>query len=121
MFEIPQTVVETETFLKQAAALWDEQERLEFVDFIAANPLAGVEIAGTGGLRKIRWMRAGMGKRGGARVIYYYYDETAPVYLLTVYAKSKKEDLSQQEKSALRRVAEAIRTEIRRRQKTQPS
>lgn len=98
MFEAPHTVVETEPFLKRAAALWDEEGRQEFVDFIAVNPLAGPEITGTGGLRKIRWTRAGMGKRGGARVIYYYYNETAPVYLLTAYAKSRKEDLSSQEK-----------------------
>jgi hypothetical protein len=50
-------------------------------------------------------------------VIYYYYNETAPVYLLTVYAKSKKEDLSPQEKSAFRKVVEAIKTQIRERQK----
>jgi hypothetical protein len=77
MFEIPHTVVETEPFLKHAAALWDEKERQEFIDFIAVNPLAGAEITETGGIRKIRWTRAGMGKRGGStRVIYYYYNET---------------------------------------------
>jgi hypothetical protein len=121
MFEIPHTVVETEPFLKHAAALWDEKERQEFIDFIAVNPLAGAEITGTGGIRKIRWARAGMGKRGGARVIYYYYNETAPVYLLTVYAKSKKEDLSPQDKSAFRKVVEAIKTQIRERQKAKRS
>ena len=85
--------------MKHAATLWDEKERQELVDFIAVNPLAGAEIIGTGGMRKIRWTRAGMGKRGGARVIYFYYNETAPVYLLTVYAKSKKEDLSRRKKA----------------------
>jgi hypothetical protein len=64
VFEIPHTVAETEPFLKQAATLWDEKERQEFVDFIAVNPLAGAEIIGTAGMRKIRWTRAGMGKRG---------------------------------------------------------
>ena len=121
MFEIPHTVVETEPFLKHAAALWDEKEWQDFIYFIAVNPLAGAEITGTGGLRKIRWTRAGMGKRGGTRVIYYYYNETAPVYLLTVYAKSKKEDLSPQEKGAFRKVVEAIKTEIRGRQKAKRS
>jgi hypothetical protein len=117
MFEIPHTVVETEPFLKHAAALWNEEERQEFIGFIAVNPLAGAEITGTGGIRKIRWTRAGMGKRGGTRVIYYYYNETAPVYLLTVYAKSKKEDLSSREKTAFKEVAEAIKAQIKARQK----
>jgi hypothetical protein len=51
----------------------------------------------------------------------YYYNETAPVYLLTVYAKSKKENLSPQEKSAFRKVVEAIKTQIRERQKAKRS
>ena len=114
-------MVETEPFLKQAATLWVEKERQEFVDFIAVNPLAGAEIIGTGGMRKIRWTRPGMGKRGGARVIYFYYNETAPVYLLTVYAKNKKEDLRPQEKSAFRKVVEAIKTQMSERQKAQKS
>jgi hypothetical protein len=109
--------VETEPLLKRASALWNEEERQEFIGFIAANPLAGAEITGTGGIRKIRWTRAGMGKRGGPRVIYYYYNETAPVYLLTVYAKSKKEDLNPQEKRIFKEVAEAIKAQIKERQK----
>ncbi|MDR3424091.1 MAG: type II toxin-antitoxin system RelE/ParE family toxin [Alphaproteobacteria bacterium] len=117
MFEILHTVVETEPFLKRATSLWDEKERQEFIDFIAVNPLAGAEIPGTGGLRKIRWSRAGMGKRGGARVIYYYYNETAPVFLLAAYAKSEKEDLSPQEKALFSKVAEAIKSQIRERRK----
>ena len=117
MFETLHTVVETEPFLKRAAPLWNEEEREEFIDFIAVNPLAGAEISGTGGLRKIRWARAGMGKRGGARVIYYYYNETAPVFLLTAYAKSAQEDLSPQEKALFSKVVETIKTQIRERQK----
>jgi hypothetical protein len=70
MYDIPHTVVETDPFLKRAADIWTEEERTEFVDFIASNRMAGDEIPCTGGLRKVRWSRAGMGKRGGVRIIY---------------------------------------------------
>ena len=62
------TVAETEIFQRYAASIWSETERLEFIEWIAANPLAGDVIPGSGGCRKVRWARAGMGKRGGARV-----------------------------------------------------
>lgn len=65
------TVAETEIFQRYAASICSESERLEFVEWIAANPLAGDVIPGSGGCRKVRWSRAGMGKRGGARVIYF--------------------------------------------------
>ncbi len=101
MYDIPHTVVETDPFLKRAADIWTEEERTEFVDFIASNRMAGDEIPCTGGLRKVRWSRSGMGKRGGARIIYYYYDESAPIYLLWIYAKGTQEDLTPKEKILL--------------------
>jgi hypothetical protein len=67
---IGNTVIETESFIKEAAALWSAAELDALKDYVARNPLAGDEMPGTGGLRKLRWSRAGMGKRGGARVIY---------------------------------------------------
>lgn len=78
----PQTLAETDSFTKQAAALWSETEIDAMKDYLSLNPLVGDEIQGTGGVRKMRWARPGMGKRGGARVIYYFYDETAPIYCL---------------------------------------
>jgi len=57
-------------FQRYSASIWDEAEREQFT-WIAANPLADDVIPGAGGLRKVRWSRTGMGKRGGARVIYY--------------------------------------------------
>ena len=88
------TVCETRDFAKLAAKMWTDAEREEFVDYIAANPLAGDIIEGTGGVRKVRWSRAGIGKRGGVRVIYYVYDETLPLFLLTLFAKNESDDLS---------------------------
>lgn len=60
--KVPQVVVEVDPFPKQAVAIWDDDERQEFIDFIARHGEAGEEIPGTGGLRKVRWSRKGMGK-----------------------------------------------------------
>lgn len=101
MLTRPITVAETAVFIRQAATVWAEEERSEFVDFIARNPEAGDVIPGTGGVRKIRWGRRGSGKRGGVRVIYFYYDSAVPLYLLTIYAKAAREDLAPDEKRAV--------------------
>ena len=94
MLTRPVTVAETTVFLRQAAQIWSEDEHREFIDFIARNPAAGDLIPATSGVRKIRWSRRGMGKRGGARIIYFYLDPGMPLYLLMVYAKAQREDLS---------------------------
>jgi len=60
----PVTVAETAVFMRQASALWGDDERFEFVDFIARNPEAGDLIPASGGVRKVRWGRQGGGKRG---------------------------------------------------------
>jgi len=86
------TVSETLVFQKYAAQVWSESERTEFINWIAANPLAGEVIPGSNGCRKVRWARQGMGKRGGARVIYFNNDE-ARIWLLIVYAKAKFDNL----------------------------
>ena len=86
------TVAETEIFQRYAASIWSESERLEFVEWIAANPLAGEVIPGSGGCRKVRWGRSGMGKRGGARVIYFNVPD-GRIWLLIAYAKSRFDNL----------------------------
>ena len=90
----PVTVAETAVFMRQAGALWTEDERFEFVDFIARNPEAGDLIPASGGVRKVRWGRQGSGKRGGTRVIYFYHDPAMPLYLLMIYTKARRDDLS---------------------------
>ena len=90
----PITVAETAVFMRQASAIWSDDERFEFVDFIARNPEAGDLIPASGGVRKVRWGRRGGGKRGGVRVIYFYHDPGMPLYLLMVYAKARRDDLS---------------------------
>ena len=88
------TVAETPLFVRQAEKIWSESEHVTFVDFIARNPEIGDVIPETGGVRKVRWSRAGTGKRGGTRIIYFFLDRGRPIYLLMVYAKSRQENLS---------------------------
>lgn len=103
-----QTVVETPTYLKAVEALFRERDRDEIVFTIAADPEAGDIMPGTGGYRKLRFARAGMGKRGGVRVIYLYGGEEMPIFLITVYAKSEKGNLTQAERNALRKMARSF-------------
>ena len=87
------TVKETEYFKRVSVGIWSDEERLEFIDWVAVNPMAGDVIPGTAGLRKVRWQRAGMGKRGGARVIYFNRLDAGLIVLLTVYTKAKFDNL----------------------------
>lgn len=87
------TVVETPTFQKQAAAVWADEERVSFIEFIAENPDAGDVIPGADGARKVRWQRSGAGKRGGVRVIYFNLVGDQVVLLVMVYAKSERENV----------------------------
>lgn len=103
------TVAETPLFVRQAEKVWDEGERQAFIDFIAANPEAGDVIPETAGVRKVRWARTGMGKRGGTRVIYFYHDPARPLYLLMVYAKAQHENLTADEKRAVRKLAAVLK------------
>jgi hypothetical protein len=87
------TVAETDAFVRYASAVWSSEEREEFTTWIANNPLAGDVIAGTGGLRKVRYSRRGIGKRGGVRVIYFNVLEDGTIWLLIVYSKAKFDNL----------------------------
>jgi hypothetical protein len=105
------TVVETAVFLRQAEDVWEDAEREAFVNFIAWNPETGDVIPETGGVRKVRWSRSGIGRRGGARVIYFYHSADRPVYLLMVYAKARREDLTPDEKKTVRKLAAVLKGE----------
>ena len=113
MIKIPHIIVETESFLTSASKLWSENERDAFKLYIGLNVLEGDLVPGTGGLRKVRWSRAGTGKRGGVRVIYYYYDGNAPLYLLFAYPKGVKDDLTAGEKEAFRAVVEVLKKQCK--------
>jgi hypothetical protein len=100
------TVVESPIFQRLWPRYWDEDERAEFVSFIARDPEAGSVIRGSGGVRKVRWAREGTGKSGGVRVVYLTRNEAGDVYLLTLYAKSKSENISLSTLKEIRRALE---------------
>jgi len=68
---------------------------------LSSNPKTGVLIQGTGGIRKLRWASKGKGKSGGSRVIYYFYNETIPLFLLTIFGKNEKINLTKAERNEL--------------------
>jgi mRNA-degrading endonuclease RelE of RelBE toxin-antitoxin system len=104
-----QTVVETPEYIKQAKSCMDETSRESFIDYIAENPLDGDLIPETGGARKIRWTSDSQrGKRGGARIIYYYHSENMPIFLFTVYAKNERANLTSDEKKTLKKIIKTI-------------
>ncbi len=87
------TIVETPVFQRCAKDIWNEDELTEFKIWLANNPTAGDVIPGADGLRKVRWSRSGMGKRGGARVVYFNLLNDGVIALLIVYTKTKFDNL----------------------------
>lgn len=87
------TVIETQAFIRTSGQIWRDSEREDFIVWLANNPLSGDVIPGTGGLRKVRWSRSGMGKRGGARAIYYNVLEDGEIWLIVAYAKADAENI----------------------------
>lgn len=85
----------------------DEQLAMEL--HIAQNPEAHPVIPAAGGIRKARWGRPGQGKRGGVRAIYYFASAAGTLYLLDIYAKNQKSDLTADDKKDLRRIVEGLR------------
>ena len=107
------TIIEFPGFLSQIGNSISADERDEFVNFIARNPFSGDLIPGTGGVRKVRWGSNNKGKSGGVRVIYYFYDETAPIFLLTAYGKGEKENLTSDQKKQISNLAQVLKSECK--------
>jgi len=95
------TVAEVPEYIRRAEKLLTATERRDVVDYLAAHPKAGDLMEGTGGVRKLRWGRGGQGKSGGLRVIYYFHSESMPLYLLTLFAKNERANLSKAERNDL--------------------
>lgn len=98
--------IETSLFTRQVTALLPDEEYKRLQEVLLLRPEAGDLIPGSGGLRKLRWRIAGKGKRGGVRLIYYRDVPDDSFFMLAVYKKSQKEDLSKQELVILRRLVE---------------
>ena len=95
------TVIETASFEKKARRLLSDEEYVRLVMTLAENPETGALVKGTGGARKMRFAIGGKGKSGGVRVIHFCLTDAGEVYLLDIYAKGEKEDLSTAEENEL--------------------
>jgi hypothetical protein len=95
-------------FSRNANRLLGEVEVQALISHLAEHPSAGVLLAGTGGVRKLRWAREGRGKSGGVRVIYYFHSERLPLYLLTVFGKNEKANLSKAEANTLSKLVKLL-------------
>jgi len=94
--------LETPVFTRRIRELVDDEDYRQLQVRLLLDPKAGDLIAGSGGLRKVRMAVRGRGKRGGARVIYYWIDARSRIYMLLVYAKNERDDLSREQVKVLR-------------------
>ena len=102
------TVAETWPFQKKANQLLSAEERSDLIAFLSENPQSGILIQNTGGIRKLRWAKSGSGKSGGIRVIYYFHSDIMPLYLLTVFGKNEKANISMKEKQMLSKLVKEL-------------
>lgn len=103
------TVLETATFTARAAGRLTIEELHKAIDEIAGHPTKGDLIRNTGGVRKIHVAVGGRGKSGGARIIYFYFDVNHPIFLLTVFTKNEKSDLSADERKELLKLTTVLK------------
>lgn len=110
------TVAQTKAFDNAAAnAGMSAQEIEDLISYLAENPMAGDEMEGTGGCRKLRVAGRGKGKSGGYRTVTFYSGESMPVFLITVFGKGEKSNLTAREKSAIKSLTKAIAAEYKNR------
>ena len=99
-------IIETSVFTRQVHALLTDEEYRQLQIILMATPDMGAIIPGSGGLRKLRWVIRGKGKRGGTRVIYYWASTLDRILMLFIYAKSEKDDLTPAQLQVLRKIVE---------------
>ena len=97
-------IAETNAYVRKAKKLLDEGDRRAIRDILKIDPFHGAVMPGSGGVRKMRYALPGRGKSGGARVIHYYKTIADTVFLLDVYAKNQKEDLTKGEINDLKKL-----------------
>ena len=98
--------IETTMFTRRAKELMDDAAYITLQKVLVLNPSVGDLIEGTGGIRKVRVAAKGHGKRGGARVIYYHFVSESQIALLMIYPKNEQQDLTADERKALKAVIE---------------
>jgi hypothetical protein len=107
------SVVETDAYLSKADKIMSAEEKDVVVSMISARPTIGDVIPGTGGLRKVRIPLQGRGKRGGGRVVYWYYNAGYPAILVWAFAKNEASDLSAAQKKSLAAASEMFTSQFR--------
>jgi mRNA-degrading endonuclease RelE of RelBE toxin-antitoxin system len=105
-YDIVMIFIETSLFTKLIAELLNEDEYANLQQFLLRKPDAGKIIPGSGGVRKLRWSRGSKGKRGGVRIIYYWKKSDSEIWMLTVYEKSKQENIPAK---ILKKISEEIK------------
>ncbi len=108
MLETLYGIAELPTYIRLAEKLLSVEERQDLINYLAEHPKSGDVMQGTGGVRKLRWRRGGQGKSGGVRVIYYFHDDLMPLYLLTLFAKGDKANLTKAERNELADLIDAL-------------
>ncbi|WP_286876433.1 type II toxin-antitoxin system RelE/ParE family toxin [Marinimicrobium sp. UBA4509] len=103
-----QTIVELPEFIKRASNLLKDEEKASIINYLAFHPQGGDIMQGTGGIRKLRWSAQGKGKSGGVRVIYYYHNGSVPLFLLTVFGKGEKANISKSERNELSKLTDLL-------------
>jgi len=98
------TVIETPSYLRDAKKLLNDEEREAVVNFLSSSPNAGDLIKETGGVRKVRWAREDTGKSGAYRVIYFFHSMEIPLFILNVFAKNEKVNISREERNELKKL-----------------
>ena len=98
--------IETKVFTEEINQLAADSDYKEIQEYLCLFPLAGDVITGAGGIRKLRWSAKGHGKRGGMRLIYYYFIRHSQIYMLLAYPKNVKDNLTAEEKKYLKRLVE---------------
>ena len=104
-----QTIIEFGDFYKNALKLLGEDGHEELISFIASSPDAGDIISGTGGFRKLRFKRSGIGKSGGVRIIYFFHTPNKPIMLFMIYAKNEMENLTDSQKNWLHQQSKILK------------
>lgn len=101
--------IETTGFTNWIADYLSDDEIRMLQNHLVENPEAGKIIRGSGGVRKLRWARSGMGKSGGLRIIYYWAKSRDQIYLLTAYSKSERENIDAATLARIAKQLEAIK------------
>jgi mRNA-degrading endonuclease RelE of RelBE toxin-antitoxin system len=95
------TFIQLVVFFKSASKFLSDEDVRLLENFLLENPKSGRVIEGTGGLRKMRWAKMGLGKRGGVRVVYFWAERRSTLYFFDVYNKTERLDLSASDKKRL--------------------